>query len=124
MLWVWTMWAFLLDQARYVAEKTGEKQACLEIALVRLEEQLNNHDENVMKAANVSQPVENAVGLPSCRFNFVARYEISMCKVVSALRILNEIFRVAIISYFSWSDAEEVCLFLLSILEQVSRILN
>ena len=124
MLWIWLLRAFLLRLSRYVTVKVSEKHACLKEALIRLEEQLNDQDEYVVQAANVSQPIKYAVGLPSCRFNCVSRSEVSICKGISTLRIFNQIVIKAIISRFFWAYSKEVFSFLLAILEPGSLILD
>ena len=108
-----------------MTEKACENQTCLEEALVILKEQLLDQDEYVVQAANVSQPIEYAVGLPSCRFNFVSGYELSVCKGIETLRINIQIWNCLAFSELLFRiDIQEVCRLLLSILEPISLILD
>ena len=65
-----------------------------------------------MQTANVSQPIEYAVGLSSLCFNLVYRMKGSICKV--PVNIL----------WFLKIKAEEISLLLLTVLEPVSLILD
>ena len=77
-----------------------------------------------MQTPNVSQPIEYAVSLPSCRVNTIAWYKVNLCKGVGGERIRYKIISLAIRFYFLRSDTKEICLLLLTILEPVSLILN
>ena len=88
----------------------------MEVSLVRLEEQLANQKERVIQAANVSQPIEHAVSLTSCGFNAVYWYKVDVCKGVCTIRIRDKIIGKAIVSWQRGSNAKEVFLILLSIL--------
>ena len=43
----------------------GEKQACLEVAVIRIKDQLHDQGEYVVQINNVSQPIKYTIGLPS-----------------------------------------------------------
>ena len=77
-----------------------------------------------MQATNVSQPIKYTVGLPSCRFTYDSRYKSSISKGVKTLPILNELVRKINFLDTLWNNAEEVSLFLLSILEPGSLVLD
>ena len=96
----------------------------MEVSLVRFEEQLDNQKERVVQAANVSQPIEDAVCLSSCGFYAIYWHKVDVCKGVCSIRIRDKIIGIAIISWQRRSNAEEVFLILLSILNQVGLIFD
>ena len=77
-----------------------------------------------MQATNVSQPIEYAVSLPSCRVNFVSRKKVNLSKGVGAGRILSKIWSVTIGLHFLRTQIKVIYLLLLTILEPASLILN
>ena len=115
---------FSLNFGWHESKQACEKQVCLEEALIRIKEQLHDQEEYVMQTAYVSQPIEYAVGLSSRCFNYVGRYENSFCKVVKTQRFVTQILSPAIFSWFLTTNANEIFLFLLTVLKPVSLILN
>ena len=77
-----------------------------------------------MQATDVSQPIEYAVGLASCRFDQIFSCKRSMSKSVRTLWINKEISSKTIVFEFLWTDTEEVFLVHLAVLEPVSLILD
>ena len=77
-----------------------------------------------MKTTNVPQPIEDAIGLSSCLFNNFPWHKLSICECVYAFRQLNKIIFQAIISQIQKTNIGEVSFFLLTILQQVSLILD
>ena len=85
---------------------------------------MSDQDEYVVQATNVSQPVKYTVGLPSCRFNYVSRIKLSINIGLCTLPTLNLTLSLTIVSEILWTYAKEVSLFLLSILEPGSLVLD
>ena len=77
-----------------------------------------------MQATDVSQPIEYAVGLASCRFDQISRYKKSMSKSVRTLWIDKKIIGKTSVFEFLFTDTEEVLLVHLAVLEPVSLIFD
>ena len=78
-----------------------------------------------MQTANVPQPIEYAVGLPSCRLNFAPRYKHDLSKsVFTEFCRPSIVSQAVIILLVLLLDVKEIRLFLLPVLEPFRFILN